>query len=665
MESSPFIEGKYEILGKIREGGMGSIYKVRHRLLDEVRVIKVMKPQVLADEDLRKRFVEEAKTATRLKHPNICTIHDFSVDPDGTGYLVMEFIDGVTLAELGRSATPVSVPMTLEIARQSLLALGYLHRRNVVHRDIAPDNLMLTSDEEGNPVIKLIDLGIAKALDRPGDLTSTGVFLGKLKYASPEQYGALPPGEKIDGRSDLYCLGLVLYELLTGARPFVGETPAEMIRAHLFQPPKPFVESDPEGRVSAELRAVVLKALEKRREDRFLTAEDFLREITAVKGHDSPLGDADSTQIFVSNVRKTQQVTGVGVTPSAQGRLDRRFGVHSTPHPIRSTGTGPESETWNTPTTIDSVPAQPTPRSPSTSPAPSRSSSASRSTSVQAPSRPVRWPVVLGAVLLAAAGAAILVAVRSSGRSPGAAPAPAASSAPLESGLATPSAASSAETSPVPPTEVPLAAAIVPTEPPPPVEARPTSAPVSRPRPTPEPLRRTPVSRIARNEAQTPPFAAAAPPVATPQPAIAVPTAAPPPPTQRPTPTVAASAPMSTSSSAAEVPRAGSADADRIREVLRTYERAHNTLDVDLYERVFPTFVSQQRQNLDRAWRGLKSQHLDLEVRQVDIKGNQAVVHAFQRLEAVPQAGEGQRDSREVVLKLEKRGDNWVITGRS
>ena len=122
---------------------------------------------------------------------------------------------------------------------------------------------------------------------------------------------------------------------------------------------------------------------------------------------------------------------------------------------------------------------------------------------------------------------------------------------------------------------------------------------------------------------------------------------------------------MSTSSSAAEVPRAGSADADRIREVLRTYERAHNTLDVDLYERVFPTFVSQQRQNLDRAWRGLKSQHLDLEVRQVDIKGNQAVVHAFQRLEAVPQAGEGQRDSREVVLKLEKRGDNWVITGRS
>src|SRR5450432_1318080 len=142
---------------------------------------------------------------------------------------------------------------------------------------------MLTSDEEGGPLVKLIDLGIAKTLDRPSDMTSTGVFLGKLKYASPEQYGALPTGEKIDGRSDLYCLGLVLYELLTGERPFVGETPAEMIRTHLFQAPKPFSESDPEGRVPPSLRAAILKALEKKREDRFTTAEDFLREITRLK----------------------------------------------------------------------------------------------------------------------------------------------------------------------------------------------------------------------------------------------------------------------------------------------------------------------------------------------------------------------------------------------
>src|SRR6266536_6083395 len=179
------IEGKYEILAKIREGGMGAIYKVRHRLLDEVRVVKVMRPQIGADEELKRRFTQEAKTATRLKHPNIGAILDFALDSDGMAYIVMEFIDGVNLAELLRASGPPGVPMTLEIAHQTLSALGFLHRKNVVHRDIAPDNLLLTHDDEGRPQVKLIDLGIAKPLDKTINLTSTGVFLGKLKYSSP------------------------------------------------------------------------------------------------------------------------------------------------------------------------------------------------------------------------------------------------------------------------------------------------------------------------------------------------------------------------------------------------------------------------------------------------------------------------------------------------
>ena len=119
-----FIEGKYEIVEKIREGGMGSIYKVRHRLLDEIRVVKVMKPTVVADAEMKHRFVEEAKTATRLKHPNICTIHDFAIDEDGTAYLVMEYIDGVNLADLLRSEGRPGLALTLQIAHQALLALG-------------------------------------------------------------------------------------------------------------------------------------------------------------------------------------------------------------------------------------------------------------------------------------------------------------------------------------------------------------------------------------------------------------------------------------------------------------------------------------------------------------------------------------------------------------
>ncbi|MCA1579959.1 MAG: protein kinase [Acidobacteria bacterium] len=342
QQPGTFIEGKYEILGKIREGGMGAIYKVRHRLLDEIRVVKVMRPQVLSDEELRRRFAEEAKIATRLKHPNICTIHDFALDQDGTAYLVMEFIDGVTLSEMQQKPTPLG--MTLDIVHQALLALAYLHRRNVVHRDIAPDNLMLTSDDDGMPLVKLIDLGISKALDRQGvDRTSTGVFLGKLKYASPEQYGALPPGEKIDGRSDLYGLGVVLYELLTGKRPFVGESPAELLRAHLFSPPLPFSETDPEGRVPPELQAVILKALEKKREDRFASAEDFDREILKVKSAIDSAVEAATTVAFFTKARSSRD-SDSSITPSAQDRLDRQFGAHTTPSPSGpSRVSGPEA----------------------------------------------------------------------------------------------------------------------------------------------------------------------------------------------------------------------------------------------------------------------------------------------------------------------------------
>ena len=248
---------------------MGTIYKVRHRLLDEIRVVKVMRPQIGADEELKRRFTQEAKTATRLKHPNIGAILDFALDSDGMAYIVMEYIDGVNLSELLSASGPPGVPMTLEIAHQALLALGFLHRKNVVHRDVAPDNLMLTYDDESRPQLKLIDLGIAKPLDNTINLTSTGVFLGKLKYSSPEQLGGLTPGETLDARSDVYSLGVVLYELLTGRLPFPGDSPKELLAAHLFKEPIPFSVTDPNNRVPEPIRAMVLKAMDKERGRRF------------------------------------------------------------------------------------------------------------------------------------------------------------------------------------------------------------------------------------------------------------------------------------------------------------------------------------------------------------------------------------------------------------
>ena len=165
-----------------------------------------------------------------------------------------------------------------------------------MHRDVAPDNIMLTRDEQGLPLVKVIDLGIAKVAEGPIEATATGVFLGKLKYASPEQYGALPKGQRLDGRSDLYGLGVVLYEILTGVLPFEGDTVVELLRAHVFAPPRPFSQSDPEGRVPAELRGAILKSLQKRREDRYATAEEFDREILTIRSRlrpsRGPRGDA-------------------------------------------------------------------------------------------------------------------------------------------------------------------------------------------------------------------------------------------------------------------------------------------------------------------------------------------------------------------------------------
>jgi serine/threonine-protein kinase len=269
------IEGKYELLAKLSEGGMGAVYKVRHTLLDEVRVIKVILPHLGHTAELSDRFLREARAASRLRHANIAQILDFTVDPQGNELLVMELIDGSTLKEILRRTGPPSLGLAIEIARQALAALGYLHRRGFVHRDISPDNLMLTRDADGRPLVKLIDLGIAKAIaaaDRDDSLTRTGIFLGKPRYASPEQ---LDENGHADARSDLYSFGIVLYELLTGQCPIAGRTPQELMAAHLMRPPLSFATSDPGGRVPPGLREIVLRMLAKKPQDRLATAEEL------------------------------------------------------------------------------------------------------------------------------------------------------------------------------------------------------------------------------------------------------------------------------------------------------------------------------------------------------------------------------------------------------
>lgn len=267
----PELDANYELLEEVHEGGMGAVYKARHRHLDELCVIKVMHARLNAVASARDRFFREAKRGKQLRHRNIAEVQAFFVGSDGKAYLVMEYVDGQNLHEFQAQQGSLNAQLVVSIGVQALSALAYLHSRQIIHRDISPDNLMLTTGSEGPLLVKLIDLGIAKSLDETMSLTGTGLFIGKVHYASPEQFR-----QNVDARSDLYSLGVVLYELATGAKPIRETDTMAIIAASMRdEPPRPFSETDPHGRVPSALRTVILKALEKKPENRFQTADDF------------------------------------------------------------------------------------------------------------------------------------------------------------------------------------------------------------------------------------------------------------------------------------------------------------------------------------------------------------------------------------------------------
>jgi serine/threonine-protein kinase len=313
------LDGKYRLEQLLGAGGMGAVYRARHTYTGKLFAVKILHPEMSLIDEVAKRFEREARAASKLDHPNVIQVTDFgravsAFDSGSPGsgpqlYLVMEYLEGQSLGEAIDSAAAMGRRMplarVLSITRQMLSALSLAHSVGIVHRDLKPDNVLLVRPRNTDPalaqslsgkidasipaggddVVKILDFGIARMTSPDGDkaeaepaLTQAGVVFGTPEYLSPEQ--AL--GQTVDGRADIYSMGVILYEMLTGKKPFMSENRVQILSMHLSTPPRPPRAVAPDAGLSPALELVVLKALAKKREDRYATASDMLAALAQV-----------------------------------------------------------------------------------------------------------------------------------------------------------------------------------------------------------------------------------------------------------------------------------------------------------------------------------------------------------------------------------------------
>jgi serine/threonine-protein kinase len=286
------VADRYKVIRRLGEGGMGAVYLAEHVVIQKKMALKVLAPELARRPDLVARFLQEARSASRIGHENVIDISDFGQAGDGYVYIAMEFLDGRDLGDLVRSKGALPWPRTRDIVMQICRALRAAHDKGIVHRDMKPENIYLIHREGQPDFVKILDFGIAKVMgvgDQNGPrLTRTGMIFGTPEYMAPEQ----AEGKDADHRVDVYAVGCIIYHLITGQTPFVADSFMAMLTKHMMEDPVPPSVRRPDLAITPDMDALVLKALEKDRDNRYQSMAEFLDAVTSCEGPEEAPADA-------------------------------------------------------------------------------------------------------------------------------------------------------------------------------------------------------------------------------------------------------------------------------------------------------------------------------------------------------------------------------------
>jgi hypothetical protein len=652
----------YRIVSQLGAGGMGIVYHAEDLRLGRPVALKFLSEELSRDMTAVDRLRLEARAASALNHGNICTIYDID-EYDGQPFIAMELMRGQSLRERLASGG-VRIHQVVDIAIQVADALDAAYSLGIVHRDIKPANIFLT--ERGH--VKVLDFGLAKLTAHHGesattgaqDLTQEGVALGTIAYMSPEQV----TGDELDGRSDIFSLGVVLYECVTGRQPFTGKTSAVVLAAILNRAPVSPIVFNPD--LPLRLQEVISNCLEKDRELRYQSAADLRADLKRVRR------DIESGHSIAMTVPAPDQAGAIPTPPGRQsGRPPSAAAQAAQPAPVRR-------GRWLLPAAAAGVVAllgvaafEFYGRAPAGDP-PASSGTAPASPSTPSTTADAVAPTAGAAASSPGAGAA-MPPVPSAG--PSAAPPPEPAAVPSRDRGAATATGRGAAIAPTerdarraePPGRPPAATAI-----PPPITAtdRPpltttnapggsgTGAPAPAAPPAQPPVNQTPAPQTAPLAQSTLPLVPP-PPVDQPLPS---PAAAPPSPASaavtppKPTP----SAPTTSAPAPAAAPRAAEDDEAAIRRVVATYGRAIETKDLNLFRSVKPNLSREEERRLEAGFRAVTSQRVSLTVVNVERKGQEASV-TVRRRDTIDAGGRQQTADTQQMLRLSHASGNWVI----